>query len=380
VVAPLLVASSVAAQHASPQAWFDSVWQETRQVPDLRTVRFVIELSEEYVPEPDALRDMRAAVAGRPEHLDRFQLATYERRIAEGPDKYRLDLWVGGPRTWRYSKTPLHSGEEINVDVGVDGSSAWTLADDRALNVIDATTQPPSGHDIMSVATDVRHHINAIVFGRLDILNALEPRAEPIELQKGDEEKKSAFRLTIRAGKGNQVAIADCNWIQSDEVESAGGVGHIRRLAVRGTGFASGKPITMDFVFSDWRYEPALQRWIAWRAEERRDGGAQRSWKVLEVVSVSEEDITALTSVPRSGRIDPVRGAVELTSVSDFRAGVRSDVVTDVDSGEAKTVVSTIPTQETSRGSTRSPLGWIVLAAAVSATFVVLWIRRRKLA
>jgi hypothetical protein len=130
--------------------------------------------------------------------------------------------------------------------------------------------------------------------------------------------------------------------------------------------FASGT----TYHFSDWRFVPALDEWMAARIEQHQpDGRLIRVWEFGEARPLMDGEFNEVTSIPSSDGADHARGGVTFTSVLDMRPGSQKQLLTMSDGTrvERQLPQSMLGTSRSSHWSV--VIGWSC-AAALAALLV----------
>jgi len=269
-------------------------------------LRVEYRIEHHNVPPPEALRNIREAVKGHPDHPDARRLKGWDAALAGKPLFQRYVAWSLRTGGWRWNA----EGDAVFMDHAQGRDGAWQLSSGGSVKIIDPrpTTAP---HAPMMMAD-----VSRFFGGGLRRVEGMRARVEDVTMTGPD-----AFRAKITAGHSTPVATV---------YEVAG-----RWLSVESRGEYS----TVRVVRAD--HAPAMvgttERFLAWgpagpgrsaafRVERVRPDGALEKVYVLEGV-VEEPEGEKVLEAPTFDRADAVRNVMasriytESTGISQERGG-----------------------------------------------------------
>lgn len=251
-------------------------------------------------------------VSSLPDHPDHAVLRSQRRRIDAGHEVHVSDLWLMGPGRWRRSES-MPGDTPILSDVVVSPESMWLMTP-GALNLLEPGVSPPPGKDLASLEDDVRRTLRLVLVGNLGLGAA--GGASP-----GDTSQVgSALRMSVRSDSGLQTEYTISG--------SAEGVGPVVAEYAR----VGGPRVAADHVdryrYLEWRRIDGLPLPVASRIE-RLDGLDRVSevW-TIDVRPITDREFRVVAQPPAADGHDPLRGAVTVRSVFDYRS--RSRTVTTI--------------------------------------------------
>ncbi len=312
---PSALASDPPPRFADPQTWFDLEWDRAdRDVPsDL--IRFRWERTDDQPVPSDLLATLRASVQGRKDHPQYPQLMLLEATAAGNPPRGEWVLWRDG-ESFRVNNTTMAPAELVGgfCDYSVSSRGSWGLGP-GALDLADAHNPEP-GYNYRAwgntVTNDLRLHLSC---------GWLEARAL----------KLSRPTLTV-SGTGwtaesqdpqtGASLTATGRWI-APEGRGEFGVLVVTLPADNGT--------ALRFEADPAQWNDALGAWATPRLVWTRSEGASgftpfRTTRLIDVGKITREEFERVTTVPKDGALDPVRGEVHLTVTRDGRSGFRHEV------------------------------------------------------
>jgi len=116
-----IAASYVAAANEATQdevrSWIQSEWERAASLPDLKGFEFRFRIEHREVLPEQKLAELRALVAGRPDHPERKTIERSERRKSRGPDVLDHRLWLLSSGEWRLNtdQPPQHRSAERSL-------------------------------------------------------------------------------------------------------------------------------------------------------------------------------------------------------------------------------------------------------------------------
>lgn len=325
--------------------------------PGLVAIRFD-ELFHPELSDPELSR-LRTEVAGKPDHPGHNQILTEERRRSSGPDIREWTIWTIAPGEWRINQNTRSLKELPFVDRVRRGNDAWMLTTDY-LGVIDAA-KPPPGRDIGSSEGMLKMHLSELFFAKLGAGAIAEAGFSDITAGQGrwsatrwwgPAERRGAYRFEGR-------------W------DAAAGRGFVEQRTLTET--PAKDAIGTRIVYSDWRRNETLNRWVCLRIDTYKPSGRLHESLVFrDAIPFTQDEFDTITRPPDPIGSDPLRGTLTVRKYNDFRASpAKWHEITDgrvVGSGEL------------ALASRREEFPWRRvgwgLAVVVLTTLIVLRIRR----
>lgn len=343
---------------AAFQAWWAAVTSGGVMGPPADGLCFAYRVEFVYVPPAEDLEQMRRAVADRPEHPQRMELAHYERVLA-GQAYTDSKVWrLKG--MWRLSQSWEHKPNFPYWDFARGRDGAWQLTED-SLTLASTDVGSVGGSAHASVSSGFTWETSLFQTG--GITAAVANRVELAPVLDGDGRwTASGRRLDATGGAACTARGAwhrDRGWGTVEESEFS-------RLDAAGAVVGASRHLA-----TDWRYVPELKRGVAHEVLElREDGARDKRLTLAGITPFTSAEFEALTAVPKPGGVDPVRGRLTFTSISDERGDERRHA--SVEDGKVMWP-SPAPEGRPSRGLRIA--GW-ASAVFVIATIVLLRLRR----
>jgi hypothetical protein len=347
-----------APRDAAFQGWWAAVTSGGVMGPPADGLCFAYRVEFLYVPPTEELEAIRRAVADRPEHPQRMELAHYERVLA-GQAYTDSKVWrLRG--MWRLSQSWEHKPNLPYWDFARGRDGAWQLTEDSlTLAPTDVGTAGGGAH--ASVSSGFTWETSLFQTGGITAAVANGVELAPV-LGGEDRWTVSGRRLDATGGAAFTARGAwhrDRGWGTVEESEFS-------RLDAAGAVVGASRHLA-----TDWRYVPELKRGVAHEVLELREDGARDKRLTLAGISrFTRAEFEALTAVPKPGGVDPVRGRLTFRSISDERGDERRHA--SVEDGKVMGQ-SPEPAGRPSRGLHIA--GW-ASAVFVIATVVLLRLRR----
>ncbi len=334
VLAITLGATGAHAQSRDKQhveQWVRDAWNNADGGVRIEYARFIWRAEHDDVPSSEELQRLRRRVRGHPEHPDRALLETYERRIADGPDIERWDVWFGKAGMFRRN---LEEPDGSINDIAVSSRRAWSYSDvARQLNIIEDTRSGyPKGYNYGPWEHRLRSTVSGFLHGAFSI------RVPGVEMDMQDFSYNEGIWSCVFSSSEPDIALR----LEGEgEWKDGQWIGRATSATVEASG-PSPDEIGRRWVFTDWAVQDAIgsDPICTTQIEYRPDG---RPVTTLHLESVTRllpsEFEEALAPPDPETKTDAVRGRIPLDAVQRFPDAERAPVVTKyTDSGsEEKT-------------------------------------------
>ncbi len=341
--------------------WWQGITSGGTVGPSFDGIR--VDYDVEYVEQPSSaeLAEMRARVAGHPEHPDHERIAHAERR-ARRPDVKRVSLWKWKDQ-WRYSQEYLDSPVSFR-DLAWTSRGAWQLSPETLTLYITDPNHVKS-RDVIQRASNFAYEttllMNLGLSGAFANGVVLEPTFTSTGQWSVDAQSAptSPFRLRVRA---------EGRW--SAQVRT----GTIDRVTLESHS-ASGDSTREDNRAEQWT-TPGPEGGPSFAKIVRVMGKDDRPTRVLRLRELSRFDeagFLAVSAVPPVSGSDPVRGSTTFTRVLDHRG-------TESLTRSPQEFVDSLPPPVGSASTQETRLRWLgwAFAATLAGSLVFLRIRSRS--
>lgn len=343
---------------ARVQTWVDEEWERSQRLPELPGASLRWRIEDRYVPTASELEAIRREVANRPDHPDRELLARSERRLANGPDICRYELWLREPDAWRVCKD-LPGGF---WDTTLAGGSAWMLST-KALSLGDPVEDKRSGGAYVSERSGFSTDVSCLITGGFGLGGVKGAERSACELN-GDRWEFTATTPASTKGSEPRIVRFVGHW--------DGEVG--RWFTILAEVVGDSPPTQRSrWEFQDWQWNEPHQRYVAGTV---RFVSKQLDRLIVFEGSRPEPDggFDALTRVPEEGGVDVLRGEVRPPIIQDRRSGLTRTRQPDGSWTETRMERSGGETDRAGSAWRWVGLGALLVLAAIGA---VLWRAKR---
>lgn len=268
-------------------------------------------------------------------------------------------IWYAEPALWRH-----------NIDRAPSERIAFW---DRAFTAEEAWSLVPGGIDIMRpgvgvpLGSDVTHHGGVVLADLAAFFHGALAISMVHELDRSS--------VTVESG-GHWSAVLTAPEFRPIRVEG-------RWDAANNRGFATGSrhmepPRNADefnrtIVSEQWEFDAGVSRWIAPSVRDSLGDKTTKHFRLKHVRSTDRAALQVLVSTPSEGKPDPIRGALALAQVRDFRPESRT-LKTVGQAGSTVAPIPGLPPPQSTSGSLRI-LGYIT-AGLLLGVLVALRLRR----
>lgn len=356
-----IAASYVAAANEATQdevrSWIQSEWERAASLPDLKGFEFRFRIEHREVLPEQKLAELRALVAGRPDHPERKTIERSERRKSRGPDVLDHRLWLLSSGEWRLN-TDQPNG--LWFDSVRSPRGDWGLSQHQ-LTLLDSGVRPPDGFDLEVDESVLRWQLGFLFYGGFSLSGSIGLKPADVIIE------NSSWRLTAHGPNSSIVQFSGI-W---DPRASRGFVSEVRLLKIPGSD-EEGK----WWSCKGWRFDDKLNQWMAQSAEEfDRAGRPLSAILVRGVEARSEPEIRALLEAPAYDGADPVRGPLTVRAVQNYRTD--REVQHAVTPSGLQEVLAVDRMSQQRSDQWLRVLGWSLLAACV-CLFLILRLRRAR--
>jgi hypothetical protein len=335
------------------QAWFDRATAEATVALSFEGVRLEYQVEHHAVPSAAELDRLRRAVRDHPDHPARLTLSGYERRIKQGPDQIRYTLWFWSEGNWRQN---YDDGSGLWFDTARTRRSCWRLGTDQ-LTLLDFGASPPPGFDLGSEEQTLVDSLRFLLHGGLHLIASMQLKPRPLQpIPDGWEVRADGAMESVLLFRGT--------W--------DGEIGRVRQLVLERAPSAVSEQ-GKRWVFDGWESNQLLGKPIAQQIDEfsPRSELLVRT-RLLGTHAERKTRLDELSRTPSFDGSDPIRGALTVRAVSDYReASPLHSLVT------ADGLQSVLPPGEV-RVVWSSRLRWLGWAILALLGVMFIWIRMNR--
>ncbi len=304
-------------------------------------------------------------IQGKPDHPERWNFRVYSHRQAGVPTVFRRRVWLLSPTEWRLSEDLI--AEEYPEGTFMDAAAARRRAfflDRSTLSLLNPAEPAPPGKDLEGVRGRARRVAAMHLFGGMSIATA--HGAELVDVRVEGSTWRARTRLPgVGAGEVRQ-------WAMSGRWDAGGGRGFLERMDLSGVRDAELMRIIEP---TDWRFDPALGRWVAMRVDEREsDGRLFGRWVLIGAEPQTPQQVAAVLRVPADGT-DAVRGSLRLSLVHDHTRGVST-----MNTSQGPMKVELPPESQAPEARVTRPLRMLcwITAGCITIGLIALRVRRAR--
>jgi hypothetical protein len=307
---------------------------------------------------PEEVARLRREASGKPDHPLWQKIAVYERRLRNGPDVTRIQMFAQDAEHWRCNFTMTYL-DDTYWDRGVTPDVTWSLTDGQ-LAIIDPDHQIPQGRDYARGLSSLRRQIGWFCYGGLDYLS----RLQEWKVHGTAEPHAWIIHGVHRGGAEYEYHVRWREDLSRFVVES-------RVLAA-----SPSRPESVGerILFQDWTFDKVLGEPVS-RVVTRVSAADKPTHEYhLEAFEpLGQSDLDRLLQVPDVAREDPVRGSLTVTSVYDYRPDKKQ--VTRISAEGSMQQRLVVPEQHTETWWRTA--GWILLSLLI-IVFLGLWLRNHR--
>lgn len=311
LVCSLMTVSVTFADEPAGAPWLEAqiARSKTIAIPENIRVRWRHEIHRMLMDHE--VLDLRAKIAGKPDHPDRFRLLPEEIRIRSGPEILDWELLYGDSQRWRINRG--NRSTESYADMGYNRGSAWQLTPGQAQLIHEASA--PAGYEPGSRRGDFEGAMKHFVLGPY----FLAPRFE-------------YSATSFQAGSGGRyIAVVERSpdrriFHFMRDIDREGRV-FVERRSFDSEGLLS----SIDLYYEIENPDPDAVFAFVSGSRHHPDGTIAHVFALESVDRLSQQDLRAALAPPAFGRIDMFRGDFGGAQLVDLRGGVPTVYESDPD-------------------------------------------------
>lgn len=284
--------------------WLTDQLQQAREYPPIEGLYVEYVVETHYPMDPGELDQLAREIGDKVDHPRWAELELHRRYAENGPSVEEKRIWVKKEGAFRYSQDrddefmPYH-------DLAVVDKYAWQMTNRQIYLVDPRKGFPENLNFLMYESGGFSYDLKILFSGGLSTLSLGPVDTEDVNLS-GD-----VFEAVMGL---DSEASAEVQGFWSD-AENRWFIDQIMFLTAANPDF-TGRRIIVD----NWTEDPIAGEWIAARADELNpDGSLRRVIRLGEMRVMDSEEFEEVSAIPELAGQDPVRGAMEATSLRDHR-------------------------------------------------------------